>query len=134
MMPTSETAREAEPLHIAKKYVSCYKDQNYDELTAILHPRSFRFSHHNRGVYAESAAEFVDLLRRMGAEVFPDRRFTAIRSAHVFDDVVLLDTRWSGRPIVTVPGRFEAGTELVMYIKSLIVVDDGVISEIRDHN
>lgn len=27
MMPTSEPAREAEPLHIAKRYVSCYNDQ-----------------------------------------------------------------------------------------------------------
>jgi hypothetical protein len=53
---------------------------------------------------------------------------------HVIEDVVLIDATWKGTPIVTIPGRFEIGVERTMRLKSMIVVQDGLITEIRDHD
>jgi hypothetical protein len=122
----------SKPLLIANRYLSAYQSENFDELTAILHPSNFQFSHHNRGAY--SAQSFIAMLRRMSVETFPERRFTEIHGVLVIDDVVLLNTSWAGTPVVTVPGKFEAGVEFILHIKSLIVVNDEFISEIRDHN
>ena len=125
---TDATAR------VARLYVEAYCTKAFARLRDLLDDDRFQFSHHNRRAYADSADAFVAMLARMATEVFPDRRFSAIRSLHVIDDVVLLDTDWTATPIVTVPGKFEAGVTLNMRIKSMIVVEGGRITEIRDHN
>jgi hypothetical protein len=74
------------------------------------------------------------MLERMANDIFPDRRFTHVHAVHVVEDVVLVDSEWKGTSIVTVPGKFEAGVERTMRLKSMIVVNDGLINEIRDHD
>jgi hypothetical protein len=119
---------------VARRYVEAYRAKDFAGLRALLDPVRFQFSHHNRGAYAADVDQFIALLERMAAEIFPDRRFTHVHALHVVDDVVLIDAEWKGTPVVTVPGKFEAGVERTMRLKSMIVVENGLITEIRDHN
>lgn len=119
---------------VARRYIQAYCDKDFATIRALLDTALFRFSHHSRGAYAEDADAFLALVERMAAEVFPDRRFTHIHGLHVIDDVVLVDAEWKGTPIITVPGKFEAGVERTMKLKSLIMVANGLITEIRDHD
>lgn len=119
---------------VARRYMAAYGAKDFATVRSLLNPTCFQFSHHNRRAYAADAVAFVAMLERMAAEVFPDRRFTHIRGLHVVDDVVLVDAEWKATPIVTIEGRFQAGVELVMRIKSMLVVERGLITEIRDHN
>ncbi len=119
---------------VARRYVEAYCAKDFATLRALLDHERFQFSHHSRGAYAADADFFMAMLERMAVEVFPDRRFTQIHGMHVIDDVVLLDAEWKGTSIVTVPGKFEAGVERTMRLKSMIVVQNGLINEIRDHD
>lgn len=119
---------------VARQYIEAYCAKDFAAVRALLDAQRFQFSHQSRGAFAKDADEFVAMLERMAADIFPDRRFTAIHGLHAIDDVVLVDAEWRGTPIVTIPGRFEAGVERMMRLKSLIVVRDGFITEIRDHD
>lgn len=119
---------------IALQFIEAYDTVDLDALRALLHPEKFQFSHHNWRAYAASADEFVAMIGRMAKDVFPGRRYTHIHAMHVIDDVVLLDTSWKGTPIVDLPGASQAGVEFTQEIKSLIIVENGLITEIRDHN
>jgi|GEM_PF-2927824 len=119
---------------VARAYIEAYCEQDFSTLRTLLDPDRFQFSHQSRGAYAADANSFIVMLEGMAVDIFPDRRFTRIRGMHVLDDVVLVDTEWRGTPIVTIPGRFEAGVPLVMALKSMIVVQEGRITEIRDHD
>ncbi len=118
----------------ARAYIEAYCEKDFATLRALLDPDRFQFSHQSRGAYAADADSFIAMLERMATDIFPDRRFTEIRGMHVVDDVVLIDTEWRGTPIVTIAGRFEAGVTLAMALKSMIVVQEGRITEIRDHD
>ena len=122
------------PIVIARRYIEAYNAVDLDALRTILHPEKFQFSHHNWRAYSASAEEFVSMVGRMATDTFPGRGYTHIHAIHAIDDVVLLDTTWKGMPIITVPGAFESGVEFTQQIKSLIVVADGLITEVRDHN
>ncbi|KAH7061727.1 hypothetical protein BKA63DRAFT_528061 [Paraphoma chrysanthemicola] len=122
------------PTKIACRYIDAYNAIDLGGVRALLHPIKFQFSHHNWAAYAASAEDFVSMLDRMAKDTFPNRQFTHIHAIHAVDDVVLLDTSWKATPIVTIPGGSEAGVEFSMNIKSFIVVEEGLITEIRDHN
>ena len=124
----------ASPAAVALRFVEAYDTVDLDALRALLHPEKFQFSHHNWRAYADSADEFVTMVGQMAKDVFPGRRYTHIHAIHAIDDVVLLDTSWKGTPIVDLPGASQAGVEFTQQIKSLIIVQDGLITEIRDHN
>jgi hypothetical protein len=119
---------------VARRYVEAYCAKDFAGVAALLDAERFQFSHQSRGAYAADAETFVAMLTRMAAEIFPDRRFEHIHAMHVIEDVVLIDAIWKGTPIVTMPGRFEAGVEQTMRLKSMIVVQDDLITEIRDHD
>lgn len=121
------------PTAVARRYIAAYNAVDLDGLRVLLHPEKFQFSHHNWSVYSGSADEFVTMVGQMAEDVFPGRRFTRIHAVHAIDDLVLLDTRWKGTPITTIADTFEAGVEFTLEIKSLIVVEGGLITEIRDH-
>lgn len=133
MSDTAFAALDA-PVDIARRYVAAYCAKDFEGVRALLDPDRFRFSHHSRGAYADDADAFMAMLERMARDIFPDRRFVHIHAMHAIDDVVLLDAEWKGTSIVTVPGKFEAGVERTMRLKSMIVVEGGRITEIRDHD
>jgi predicted lipid-binding transport protein (Tim44 family) len=124
----------ASAVSVARRYVEAYGAKDFATIKALLDPERFQFSHHSRGAYAADIATFMTMLERMAVEIFPDRRFVQVHAVHVVEDVVLLDAIWKGTPIVTITGRFEAGVERTMRLKSMIVVQDGRITEIRDHD
>lgn len=136
MRPVGEGlfAESSTALDIAGRYVEAYNAKDFDSLRALLDGDRFQFSHHSRNAYAADADAFVAMLERMAKDIFPDRRFLHIHAVHVVEDVVLLDAEWRGTPIVTIPGKFQAGVERVMRLKSMIVVNAGLITEIRDHD
>ncbi|MGM3225799.1 ester cyclase [Dickeya zeae] len=123
-----------EVVDVARAYIEAYCEQDFATLRSLLNSDHFQFSHQSRGAYARDADSFIAMLEQMAVDIFPDRRFTQIRGMYAVGDLVLIDTEWRGTPIVTIPGRFEAGVILAMELKSMIVVQEGRITEIRDHD
>lgn len=122
-------------LDTVERYLATYQENNWGAMESCLDPERFHFSHHNRSAYAETASDFVELMRKMAEEVVPDGRYTEVRSVWAVHDVVVLSLLWdSGKPITSVPGLLEEGVTQVMHIKSMFVVENGLITELRDHD
>lgn len=134
MTDTPDAVTDPEALRVVKDYLAAYQRADAEGMLDLLAPDGFEFTHYNRGSRFTTREDFVRQVMDWATRVVPDRRYHEIRSWTCVDDVVFLQAIWQGTPVDDLDGRLTIGVEFEMNIKSMFVVREGRIVEVRDHN
>lgn len=122
----------ASPTSIMDAMVAAYNAKDFDKLRAIFSPKLY-FQHHNRGFEFRERDGLLEIMRKFGAEIMPDRKFGPPVRTIESGNTVMREHRWGGVLRADVPGMGKAGERLELDLNTVLVVQDGVVTEYHDY-
>ena len=120
------------PLSVVQRYFDAYANKNWARLAEIFSDQLV-FEHHNRNFVCSSAAQTIEILKTMGEQLIPDRRYSKIHRMEAFGDLVLAETSWEATATQNIPGFAEQGEYLKFDFCSLFIVKAGRIVKWDDY-
>jgi len=120
------------PVTVVRRYFEAYGEKQWEALTEIF-AENLHFEHHNRNFVCGSAAETIGVLKSMGENLIPDRRYTHIRRLEAFGELVVAEVTWEATATQDIPGFAQQGQHLKFDFCSLFTVQAGRIVKWDDY-
>ncbi len=127
-----KTDKSDAPLAVVQRYFDAYAGKHWDQLAQVF-AEDLRFEHHNRNFVCANAAETIGILKTMGENLIPNRRYTKIHRMEACGDLVVTEASWEATATQDIPGFAKNGEHLKFDFCSLFIVKAGRIVKWDDY-